>query len=96
MLALPILRFQQLAQRDFYFAAVGDLDADGVLAGNGREDIDPLGARGAGEVALQAHDLVHAHAFRRIDFVAGDGRALRDVARGHLMPNWPSVSISVR
>ena len=77
---------QQLAQRHLHFAAVGDLDADGVLAGNRREDVDPLGAGGAGQVALQANDLVHAHAFGRINFVAGDRRTFRDVAGGDRDP----------
>ena len=84
MSAVPVRRLQQLAQRDFYFAAVGQLDADGVLARNRRENVDPLGAGGAGEVALQTDDLVHPHAFGRIDFVARDRRAFGDVARRHL------------
>ena len=72
---------QQFAQGDFHFAAVRQLDADGVLAGNGSEDVDSFGARGAGEVALQTDDLVHPHAFGGINFVAGDGGTFCDVAR---------------
>ena len=92
-LAFPIRRLQQLAQRHFHFAAVGQLDADRVLAGNRRENVDAFGAGRAGEVALQTNDLVHAHAFGGINFVAGDGRSLGDVAGRDRMPNWPSVSI---
>ena len=77
---VPIFRLQQLAQRDFHFARIGELDADGVFAGDRRQDVDPLRARGAGEVALEADDFVHAHAFRRINFVAGDRRTFGDVA----------------
>ena len=78
---VPVLRLEQLAQRHLDFAAVGDLDADGVLAGNGREDVDALGAGRAREVALERDDLVHAHALGGIDLVARDRRAFGDVAR---------------
>ena len=77
------MRLQQLAQRHFHFAAVRQLDADRVLARNRRENVDALGAGRAGQVALQTNDLVHAHAFRWINFVAGDGRTFRDVAGRH-------------
>ena len=76
----PICRLQQLAQRHFHFATVCQLDPDRVLAGNRRENVDPLRARGARQVALEADDLVHPHAFRGINFVAGDGRTFRDIA----------------
>ena len=77
----PVLGLHQLAEDHFLFAAVGDLDADGILAGNRREDVDALGAGGAGDVPLQAHNLVHAHALGGINFVARDGGAARDVSR---------------
>ena len=80
---------QQLAQRHLHLAGVRQLDADRVLAGNGRENVDPFGAGRAGEVALQTNDLVHPHAFGRIDFVAGDRRALGDVARRHRNAELP-------
>ena len=86
MLRVPILRLEQLAQSHFDFAAVRQLDPDRVLARNRREDIDPFRARRARQIALQTNDLVHPHAFRRIDFVAGDGRTLRDVAGRHWNP----------
>ncbi len=77
---VPIFRLQQLAQSHLHFAAVRQFDADGVLAGDGRENIDPFRACGTGEVAFQTNDLVHPHTFCGINFVAGDGRSLRDVA----------------
>ena len=76
----PICRFQQLAQCHRDFARVRELDADGVLAGDRREDVDSLGAGRARQIALEADDLVHSHAFGRINFVARDRRTFRDVA----------------
>ena len=76
----PRILFEQLAQGDFHFLRVGDFDADRVLAGNRREDIDPLGAGGAGDVALKGDNLVHPHAHIGINFVAGNRGALGDRA----------------
>ena len=75
---------QQLVQRHGDFLRVGDLDADGVLAGDGREDVDALGAGGAGDVRLELGDARNPQPGGRIDLVAGDGRAAGDVAGGDL------------
>ena len=49
----PVAAFEQFAQEDGDLVRVGDLDADGVLAGDGREDVDALGAQDAGEIAAR-------------------------------------------
>ena len=67
-------------QRNGDFLAVRQLDADRVLAGNRRENVDPLGTSGAGDVALQAQ-IGTPQAGGRIDFVARDRRPFRDVTR---------------
>ena len=77
---LPILRLEQLTQCHLHLARVRQLDADRVLAGNRREDVDSFRPRCPGEVALERHDLVHSHAFGRVNFVARDRRTFRDVA----------------
>ena len=53
----------------------GDLDADGLLAGNRCEDAD-LGRRErVGEVVLERGDLGHLRARGELELVAGDTRA---------------------
>ena len=86
---LPILRLQKFAQRHFHFACVRQLDADGVFARNRRENVDALRAGGAGQIALEAHDFIYAHTFRRINFVARDGGTLRDIACRNRNPELP-------
>ena len=78
-----VFAFEQFAQGDFLLFGIGDFDADGVLAGDGRQDIDALGARGACEVAFAGGDAIHADALCGINFVARDGRAFGDVSCGH-------------
>ena len=82
----PFVAFEEFAEDDFDFFAVGDFDTDGVLAGNGREDVDFFGPGGAGDIFLQIGDAVDAHAARRINFEAGDGGAAGDVAGAGLEP----------
>src|SRR4029077_12491338 len=53
---------------------------DSVFAWNRRENVDSLRTRRAREIALEADDFVHAHAFCRINFVARDRRTFRDIA----------------
>ena len=72
---------EQLAQRHLHLARVRQLDPDRVLARNRRENIDPLRARRARQVAFERHDLVHPHAFGRINFVARDRRTFGDITR---------------
>ena len=75
---------EQLVKRDGDLLQVRDLDADGVLAGDRREDVDALGAGGAGDVCLQLRDAGNPEAGGRVDFVAGNGRSAGDVAGGDL------------
>ena len=77
----PFVALEEFAEDDFDFFAVGDLDAHGVLAGNGCEDVDFLRARGAGDVFFEADDAIDAHAACGIDLETGDGRSAGDVAR---------------
>ena len=68
-----------VAERDEVRAQVRDLDADGLLAGDRREDAD-LGRRErVGEVVLQRRDLRHLRAGRKLELVARHARA-RDLA----------------
>ena len=78
---LPIGRFEQLAQCDGDFARVGELDANRVFPRDGRENVNPLCARGSRQIALETHDLVHPNTFGRVNFVARDCRAFGNVAR---------------
>ena len=48
----PGVFFEQLAEGDLHFFRVRDLDSHGVFARNRREDVDSLGAGGAGDVSL--------------------------------------------
>ena len=77
---------EELAEGHGDLVRVRDLDPDGVAPGDGCEDVDGLGAGGAGDVGLQRGDAAHAKALTRVDLVAGDGRAFRDVAGADLDP----------
>ena len=77
----PIVGFQQFAERDFLLLAVGDLDADGVFAGNGRENVDSLRTRGPGDVPLQADDFIHSHPFGRVNLVPGNRGTAGNIPR---------------
>ena len=79
----PVRGLEKFTQRYFHFARIRDLDPDGILARNRRENVDAFGAGRAGDVALETHDLVYAHAFRRVDFIARDRWPFGDVASGH-------------
>ena len=79
--ALPVVGFQDFAQGDLHLGRVGDLDPHRVLARNRREDVDPLRASGAGDVALEAGDSVHPHSAVGIYLKARDCRPAGNVAR---------------
>ena len=55
-------------------ARVGDLDADGLLAGDRGEDADVRGGERVGEVVLELGDLADLDAGREPQLVAGDVR----------------------
>ena len=74
----PGLGLDDLAQEDVLAALVRDLDADGALARDGREDAHGLGLEVHGDVVREVGDLLHAHARGGLDLVTGDGRALLD------------------
>ena len=80
---LPVRRLQKFAQFHRNFPSVCQLDSHCVFSRNRREDVDSLGARCPGKIPLEAHDLIDAHAFRRIHFVPRDGGSFGDVARRH-------------
>ena len=72
---------QQLAQRHGDLLAVGNFDADRVLARDRSEDVDSFRAGGACEVSLELRNSRNAQTGRRVNFVARDRRAARDIAR---------------
>ena len=49
---VPLGTLDQVAQEDFNFGGVGDLDRHGVATGDGGEDVDALGFHRAGEIPL--------------------------------------------
>ena len=71
---------QELVERHGDLAGVRDLDADGVLAGDGGEDVDALGAGGAGDVRLKLRDAGNAEAGGGINLVTRDRGAAGDIA----------------
>ena len=70
-------RAQHVAERDHLLVQVGDLDADGGLAGDGGEDPDLVGCHRVGDVVGQAGDLAHLDGRAELHLVAGDGGAAR-------------------
>ena len=56
-------------------SAVGHLDADGLLAGDGRQDAHVGRRHGVGDVLVQAGDPVDLDAGAELELVAGDGGA---------------------
>ncbi len=66
---------EHVGQPNHLAVGVGNLDADGGLAGDRREHPDALGGHGVGDVLLQRRDLLDLHAGSEFDLVAGDGRA---------------------
>jgi hypothetical protein len=77
---------QQFTQFYRHFSAVRQFDSHRVFSRDRRENINSFGTRGSSEVTLKAYNLIHTHAFSRIDFVTSDGWALGDVARRHGNP----------
>ncbi len=53
------------------------------LPGMGARMLMRSALRGAGQVALQGHDLIHPHPLGRVNLVAGNGGAARDIPRRH-------------
>jgi hypothetical protein len=80
----PFVGFEQVAHDDLGLDEIGNLDADGAFAGNGREDVDALGLERGGDVVRERGDLFQLHAGRGMQFVARDGRAFGDVAERNL------------
>ena len=71
---------EDVAERDELRREVRDLDADGLLAGDRREDPDLRGRERVGEIVLQAGDLRHLRPGCELELVPGHARA-RDLAR---------------
>ena len=68
----------------FVLTSIGDLDADGAFARDGRQHVDALGLERGGDVVAQVGNLLQLDPGRGVQFVAGDGRPLGDVAQGNL------------
>ena len=68
---------QDVAEGHVFAVGVGDLDADGALAGNRREDAHVGGGHRVGDVLRQVGELVDLDARAEDDLVAGDRRAAR-------------------
>src|SRR4029434_9452100 len=68
------LRAHDVAEADGLAVGVRDLDADGGLAGDRRQDPDVVVGDGVGQVAGQRGDLLDLDRGTELDLVAGDGR----------------------
>ena len=68
-------RAQDVAEGHVFTVGVGDLDTDGALAGDRREDTHVGGGHGVGDVLRQIGELVDLDAGTEHDLVAGDCRA---------------------
>ena len=66
---------QDVTEGHVFTVGVGDLDADGALAGDRREDTHVGGGHGVGDVLRQVGELVNLDAGAEDDLVAGDCRA---------------------
>ncbi len=66
---------QDVAEGHVFAVGVGDLDADGALAGDRREDTHVGGGHRVGDVLRQVGELVDLDAGAEDDLVAGDCRA---------------------
>ena len=73
MVATGRRRSEYVGESHHFAVGVGDLDADGGLAGDRRQHADALGGHRVGDVALQRGDLFHLDARPQLDLVAGDG-----------------------
>ena len=80
----PDILLEKLAERDFHFLRVRNFNTHGVLARNRCQNVNPLGAGCSGDVSLQCHDFVNAHADIRVDLVAGNRGSFRDRSRRRL------------
>ena len=69
---------QDVAEGHVFAVGVGDLDADGALTGNRREDTHVGGGHGVGDVFRQVRELVDLDAGAEDDLVAGDCRTARE------------------
>ena len=66
---------QHVTQGNVFAVGVGDLDADGALAGDGCKDAHVRGCDRVGDVFRQVREFVNLHASAEDDLVAGDCRA---------------------
>ena len=71
-------RAQDVAEGHVFAVGVGDLDTDGALAGDRREDTYVCGGHGVGDVLRQVGELVDLDAGTEHDLVARDCRASRE------------------
>ena len=69
---------QDVAEGHVFAIGVGDLDADGALAGDRREDANVGGGHRVGYVFRQVRELIDLDAGSEDDLVAGDCRAARE------------------
>jgi hypothetical protein len=81
---VPLGTFDEIAEEDFDFRGVGDLDGDRVATGNGGENVDAFRLHRSGKIAFEITDSFHADAGGGVEFVASDGGAAGDVAGADL------------
>jgi hypothetical protein len=81
---VPLSAFDQVAEENFDFGGVRNLNGDGVTSRNWGEDVDSFCFHGAGKIALKITDAFHPDSGSWIEFVAGDGGPAGDVARTYL------------
>ncbi len=80
----PFIGLEEIAHDDLGLHGVGDFDTDGGFAGDGREDVEAFGLEGGGDVVGEAGDLLEFDPGCGVEFVAGDGGTLGDVAGSDL------------
>ena len=68
-------RAHHVTEGDHLLVGVGDLDADGRLARDGREDPDVGAGDGVGDVPAEGGHLLHLHGRSELDLVARHRRA---------------------
>jgi len=81
---VPLSALDQVAEENFDFGGVSNLDGDGVTSRNWGEDVNSFCFHGAGKIALKITDAFHPDSGSWIEFVAGDGGPAGDVARTYL------------
>ncbi len=84
----PVLRLEDIADKDRLRILVGHLHTDAALSGNGGQDAHRQGLEVEGDVLVQVLDPLDADAGCRIHIVARDHRAGMDVARGNADPEF--------